>query len=179
MCKINHSAAAVGVGTRLRSELVRFLISAGSERGLALVEFALVLPVLLLVVTGITTFGIALNNYMQLTQAVGIGAQALSVSRGNTTDPCNTVSSAVISAAPYLVSTSLSFTTKIYTSSTASTSYSGTSCSSSSTTTGAAGNLTQGQAAVVTATYPCSLAVFGANYASSCSLSAQVTEIIQ
>ena len=51
--------------------------------------------------------------------------------------------------------------------------------SSSSTTTGAAGNLTQGQAAVVTATYPCSLAVFGANYASSCSLSAQVTEIIQ
>jgi len=179
MRKINKSASAVRAETRLRGELGRFLLNAGSEKGGALVEFALVLPVLLLVVTGITTFGLALNNYMQLTQAVGIGAQALSVSRGNTTDPCNTVSSAVIAAAPYLVSTSISFTTTIYTSSSSSTAYSGTSCSSSSTTTGAAGNLTQGQAAVVTATYPCSLAVYGHNYASTCTLPAQVTEIIQ
>ena len=178
MRKTNQSAA-VRAETRSRSIRGRFRLRASSENGQALVEFALVLPVLLLVVTGITTFGIALNNYMQLTQAVGIGAQALSVGRGNTTDPCSTVSTAVIAAAPYLLSTSLSFTTKIYTSSSASTSYSGTSCSSSSTTTGAAGNLTQGQAAVVTATYPCSLAVFGANYATTCSLSAQVTEIIQ
>jgi Flp pilus assembly protein TadG len=179
MRKTDHTASVLRAETRLRGELGRFLLSAGSEKGGALVEFALVLPVLLLVVTGITTFGLALNNYMQLTQAVGIGGQALSVSRGNTTDPCNVVSSAVYAAAPYLVSTSITFTTKIYTSSSSSTSYSGASCSSSSTTTGAAGNLTQGQAAVVTATYPCSLVVFGANYASTCSLNAQVTEIIQ
>jgi len=179
MRKINHSPTALRVEPPSRSKWLRYRFHAAGESGQALVEFALVLPVLLLVVTGITTFGIALNNYMQLTQAVGIGAQALSVSRGNTTDPCNVVSSAVTAAAPYLVSSSISFTTKIYTSSSASTSYSGTSCSSSSTTTGAAGNLTQGQAAVVTATYPCSLAVFGANYATTCSLSAQVTEIIQ
>ena len=168
-----------GVERLSRSERVRARLHFGGEKGGALVEFALVLPVLLLVVTAITTFGIALNNYLQLTEAVGIGGQALSVSRGNTTDPCNVVSSAVIAAAPYLVSTSISFTTKIYTSSSSSTSYSGTSCSSSSTTTGAAGNLTQGQAAVVTATYPCSLAVFGVNYAPTCNLTAQVTEIIQ
>jgi len=179
MRKLNHSVATMWAQSHSRKRCRRFLLGAGSENGGALVEFALVLPVLLLVVTGITTFGIALNNYMQLTQAVGIGAQALSVSRGNTTDPCNTVSSAVIAAAPYLVSTSISFTTKIYTSSSSSTSYPGTSCSSSSTTTGAAGNLTQGQAAVVTATYPCSLAVFGANYATACNLTAQITEIIQ
>jgi Flp pilus assembly protein TadG len=176
MCDIDQTA---GVERLSRSERLRARLHFGGEKGGALVEFALVLPVLLLVVTAITTFGIALNNYLQLTEAVGIGGQALSVSRGNTTDPCNAVSSAVIAAAPYLVSTSISFTTKIYTSSSSSTSYSGTSCSSSSTTTGAAGNLTQGQAAVVTATYPCSLAVFGVNYAPTCNLTAQVTEIIQ
>src|SRR5208337_38025 len=151
MRKIKKTASAVRAETRLRGELGRFLLSAGSEKGQALVEFALVLPVLLLVVTGITTFGIALNNYLQLTEAVGIGGQALSVSRGNTTDPCNTVSSAVEGA-----------------SSLSSTSYSGASCSSTSTTTGAAGNLTQGQAAVVTVTYPCSLAVYNFNIAPTC-----------
>lgn len=178
MRKIKKTASAVRAETRLRGELGRFLLSAGSEKGQALVEFALVLPVLLLVVTGITTFGIALNNYLQLTEAVGIGGQALSVSRGNTTDPCNTVSSAVEGASS-LTSSSLSFTTKIYTSSSSSTSYSGASCSSTSTTTGAAGNLTQGQAAVVTVTYPCSLAVYNFNIAPTCNLTAQVTEIIQ
>lgn len=179
MRNIDDAAPTIEVETRSRGERRRFRFSAGNEEGGALAEFAIVLPLLMLVMTGILTFGLALNNYLQLTEAVGIGAQALSVSRGNTTDPCNTVSSAVYGAAPYLVSTSISFTTKIYTSSSSSTSYSGASCSSSSTSTGAAGNLTQGQAAVVTATYPCSLAVFGVNYAPTCNLTAQVTEIIQ
>jgi hypothetical protein len=31
----------------------------------------------------------------------------------------------------------------------------------------------------VTVTYPCSLAVYGANYAPHCSLQAQMTELIQ
>ena len=92
MCDIDQTA---GVERLSRSERVRARLHFGDEKGGALVEFALVLPVLLLVVTAITTFGIALNNYLQLTEAVGIGGQVLSVSRGNTTDPCNIVSSAV------------------------------------------------------------------------------------
>jgi Flp pilus assembly protein TadG len=153
-------------------------LHAGSEGG-ALVEFALCLPALLLILTGIASFGFALNNYLELTNAVQIGGEQLAIARDNTTDPCNTIASAVYKAAPYLKQSSISLTTVIYTSSTASASYPGATCSSSSTSTGAAGNLTQGQAAQVTATYPCSLSVYGANIIPGCTLHAQITEIVQ
>jgi Flp pilus assembly protein TadG len=145
-----------------------------NEEGQAMVEVALVLPVLLLVLTGIFALGLAFNNYLILTEATNVGARALAISRGSTTDPCATTSSAVIAAAPLLVSANLTFTFGLN-----GTTYSGTSCSSGSTTTGAAANLVQGGNALVTVTYPCSLAVYGANYAPSCVLQAQITELIQ
>jgi Flp pilus assembly protein TadG len=145
-----------------------------NEYGQAMVEMALVLPVLLLVVTGILTFGLAFNNYVLLTEATSIGARTIAISRGATTDPCATAASAVIAAAPLLTPANLSFTFVLN-----GTTYTGTSCSSGSSTTGAAANLVQGANAVVTVTYPCSLAVYGANYAPHCSLQAQMTELIQ
>jgi Flp pilus assembly protein TadG len=145
-----------------------------NEQGQAMVEVALVLPVLLLVLTGIFALGLAFNNYLILTEATNVGARALAISRGSTTDPCATTSSAVIAAAPLLVPANLTFTFGLN-----GTTYSGTSCSSGSTTTGAAANLVQGGNALVTVTYPCSLAVYGANYAPSCVLQAQITELIQ
>jgi Flp pilus assembly protein TadG len=54
---------------------------AGSERGTALVEFALIAPLLFLVVFGIIEFGRILNAYNQLTQLAGQGARAAAVSR--------------------------------------------------------------------------------------------------
>jgi Flp pilus assembly protein TadG len=144
------------------------------ENGQAMVEMALALPVLLLVLTGILTFGLAFNNYVLLTEATSIGARTLAISRGATTDPCATASSAVIAAAPLLAPASLSFTFVLN-----GASYTGTSCSSGSSTTGAAANLVQGANAIVTVTYPCSLIVYGANYAPHCSLQAQMTELIQ
>jgi Flp pilus assembly protein TadG len=146
----------------------------GKVRGGSLIEFALVLPMLLLIVTGICTFGIALNNYLMLTDSVGTGARLLAISRGQTTDPCATTAAAVYNAAPLLVPASFSFSFVLN-----GTSYSGASCSSSSVTTGAAGNLVQGQPAQVTVTYPCSLSVYGINYAPNCTLKAQVTELVQ
>jgi Flp pilus assembly protein TadG len=147
---------------------------ARNEEGQAMVEMALALPVLLLVLTGILTFGLAFNNYVLLTEATSIGARTLAISRGATTDPCATASSAVIAAAPLLTPASLSFSFVLN-----GASYTGTSCSSGSSTTGAAANLVQGSNAIVTVTYPCSLAVYGANYAPHCSLQAQMTELIQ
>jgi Flp pilus assembly protein TadG len=144
------------------------------EKGQAMVEMALVLPVLLLVVTGIFAFGLAFNNYVMLTEATSVGARALAISRGQTTDPCATASAAVYAAAPLLVPSNLSFTFVLN-----GTTYTGASCSSGSSTTGAAGNLVQGDNAVLTVTYPCSLAVYGANVAPSCSLQAQMTELVQ
>jgi Flp pilus assembly protein TadG len=56
----------------------RFL---GSERGTALVEFALIAPILFFLVFGIVEFGRALNYYNDLTQLAGQGARAAVVSR--------------------------------------------------------------------------------------------------
>jgi len=52
----------------------------GSERGTAVVEFALIAPILFLLVFGIVEFGRALNYYNDLTQLAGQGARAAVVS---------------------------------------------------------------------------------------------------
>ena len=52
-----------------------------SERGTAVVEFALVAPLLFLIVFGIVDFGRALNYYNDLTQLAGQGARAAAVNR--------------------------------------------------------------------------------------------------
>jgi Flp pilus assembly protein TadG len=132
-------------------------------------------------VTGIFTFGIALHDYLELTDAVSIGARLLAVSRG-AADPCNAAATAVENAAPFLNWSSPSATITFVLNCTAGspcgngngTSVSGTSCPSSTTT------LAKGTGAQVTATYPCNLSVFGHNYApSSCTMTAQTTELIQ
>lgn len=51
------------------------------ERGTAVVEFALVLPVLLLVLFGIFQFGLLFYNYIDLTSAGKDGARTAAVSR--------------------------------------------------------------------------------------------------
>jgi Flp pilus assembly protein TadG len=52
-----------------------------SEEGQAMVEFALVIPLLLLLIFGIIQFGILFNNYLALTDAVRAGARQAAVSR--------------------------------------------------------------------------------------------------
>ena len=66
MLKTNHTVAfpAESAETRSLSEKVRARLRTAKQKGQSLVEFALVMPMLLLVVTGIAAFGIYLNNYM-------------------------------------------------------------------------------------------------------------------
>jgi len=142
-------------------------ISVGNERGQQLVEFSLVFPFLMLILTGQLAFGFALHNYVVLTNAVNVGTQLLAISRGQTTDPCATASGAVDSAAIGLTKASLSFTYSINGSS-----YSGTTCTS------AVSSMVQGAAAQVTATYPCTLVIYSMSIP-SCTLRSQTTEIIQ
>jgi Flp pilus assembly protein TadG len=52
------------------------------EDGQALVEFAVILPLLLILVTGIIQFGLLFNKYITLTDAVRSGAQTLALGRG-------------------------------------------------------------------------------------------------
>ena len=56
-------------------------LSIKNERGQTTTEFALVLPVLALLLFGIIQFGIAFNNYLTLTDAVRASARKAAVSR--------------------------------------------------------------------------------------------------
>ncbi len=56
-------------------------ISLRAERGQTMTEFALVLPLLALLLFGVIQFGIAFNNYITLTDAVRAGARKGTVSR--------------------------------------------------------------------------------------------------
>jgi Flp pilus assembly protein TadG len=53
-----------------------------NQHGQAVVEFAVILPVLLLVLFSILQFGIVFNNYIQVTAAAREGARKAAVSRG-------------------------------------------------------------------------------------------------
>ena len=143
------------------------------QKGQALVEFALSLPLLLLIISGIFAFGIAMHSYLELTEAVAVGGRLLAVSRGQTTDPCALTATAVSNAAPLLTASNLSYTLVLN-----GTTYSGSSCSSSSTTSGAAGNLVQGSSATITVTYPVNLTVFG-NLVPNINVTSQITELVQ
>jgi hypothetical protein len=52
-----------------------------SERGQTMTEFALVLPLLVVLLFGIIQFGVTFNNYITLTDAVRAGARKAAVSR--------------------------------------------------------------------------------------------------
>lgn len=90
------------------------------ERGSALVEFALVLPMLMLLITGMYSISVALNNYMVLTNAVSAGARAFALSPGVTistsggtvalTDPCHYAVQMANQAAQGLVQSSIAYT---------------------------------------------------------------------
>jgi Flp pilus assembly protein TadG len=69
-----------------------------SERGQTMTEFALVLPLLVLLLFGVIQFGIAFNNYITLTDAVRAGARKGSVAR-HMTDPEGAVEAQVQAAA--------------------------------------------------------------------------------
>jgi Flp pilus assembly protein TadG len=171
--RVASASNRVRVENRSQGERVWNRLRNGNE-GNALVEFAIALPMLLVLITGMFSFGIALNNFLTLTDATSIGARFLATDRGLNLDPC-AASVAIIKGTAFgLNPANLSFTFAIN-----GTTYPGQSCNSASLTTGAAGNMVQGTSAQVTVTYPCTLGVYGQNYIPGCTLTAQTTELIQ
>ncbi len=73
------------------------------DRGAAMVEFALVLPILLLLVIGIVEFGRAYNAQVSIQGAAREGARALALG-----EPAAAVSAAVTNAAPSVSGLSIS-----------------------------------------------------------------------
>jgi Flp pilus assembly protein TadG len=69
-----------------------------SEQGQTMAEFAIVLPVLVVLLFAVIQFGILFNNYVTLTDAVRAGARTAAVSR-NDADPAGATTTAVRASA--------------------------------------------------------------------------------
>ena len=117
---------------------MRRRLSTRSEDGQAMVEFALVAPILFLILFAIIQFGIVFMNSVALTDAVRTGARKASVSRASA-DPSGATQSAVLNAATDLDASTLAGRIDISTSA----------------------GWTQGGSVTVTATYPYSISLFG------------------
>lgn len=81
--------------------------------GQALVEFAVVAPILLLMCLGMCVFGIALDEQLVISNATELAAQQVAISRGQTTstdNPCQIAETVFTNAAPSLNAANLTFT---------------------------------------------------------------------
>ena len=124
------------------------------ERGQAMTEFALVLPILALLLFGVIQFGIAFNNYLTLTDAVRAGARKGAVSRNVTGNREAVVRQAVVAASTDLKASSLNVTVSV------------------------SPGWEQGADVTVTATYPYSINLLGVGVKSG-RLSSSTTERVE
>jgi len=95
------------------TQRLQALLSSESEGG-ALVETALVVPLMLTLITGMASFGIALNNYLLLSHAAAVGARYLAINQGNfsngtTTNPCVMAATQIQAAAVGIAASQLSY----------------------------------------------------------------------
>jgi Flp pilus assembly protein TadG len=135
----------------LRQELRAFF--GVREEGSQLVEMAVVAPLLLIILTGMASFGMALYSQQQIGYVTAGAVQALTIDVSQITDPCATVETYISSSLPSYSAASFTYTLKIYTSSTASvtsgpTTGTGFSCKSYAT------DITQFQPVILTVSYP-------------------------
>ena len=185
---VSRETAAVALGRRRRTSPRR---GTHGEKGAALVEFALVVPLMMIIVFGITSYGFLFNQFLSVTEATNIGGQQLARSRGTYSDPCAQVATDVLAASPYLKSANTAFSFTFGSGGTAQTFAAGTSptCTSEFAVLNAV-NPASGTVYPVTlqVTYSCVGAIsfnFGKLYmfnplpAASCKLSSQITEILQ
>jgi len=88
-------------------DLVKKRIQIRSQQGQTMTEFALVLPVLALILFAVIQFGIVFNNYITLTDATRAGARKAAVSRQDANRNSDVVT-AVRSSASGLTASKLS-----------------------------------------------------------------------
>jgi Flp pilus assembly protein TadG len=147
---------------------------------------ALVLPVMLVMVTGIFSFSISLYQKLQLSEAISTGGRFLAADAGDT-DPCTATAAAIYAASAGLDRNNMTLTFIIGGTNTngivtGGTTYSASKGSSPSCTAagkgGGATQMTSGWPAQIQATYPSSLFFFGTSMRSF-NLSSQITEVIQ
>lgn len=124
-----------------------------SERGQAMVEFAIIVPILLVVLLGIMQLGVVYNNWVSLTDAARAGARKGAVCRsGCSPDATTAVTNAVKNSAADLNQSSL--------------------------TVSVSSSWTQGSDVTVSASYPWSVNILGVAVASG-TMTATTTERVE
>jgi Flp pilus assembly protein TadG len=163
------------------------------SRASAIVEMAVVLPLMLLLITGMMSMGIVLNNYLVLAHASDIGARYLALNQGQFTNtatgnPCAMAAQQIQAAALAIPASSISYSFGITTAppSPTTTWYGGAGTGSGgfSGTTGAScgatgsTNLQSGGTVTVAIQYPVTpIIIFWAHH--TINLTASTTEIVQ
>jgi len=148
-----------GAGSRESRSFMGLLADNG---GGSIIEMALVVPIMMMMITGLFSIGIALNNYIELTNGVNAGARAFALSRGITvssgsgsaqiTDPCAYAVSTAKASGPVLSSSAATFSITW--------TPNGGSASSYSTTCNGI-TLSSGDTVQVQVTYPASMIIYG------------------
>lgn len=132
------------------------------QDGQAMTEFAIVLPVLLLILFGIIQFGIVFNNYIDVTSSARQGARTGAVSRSlGCSGEQTAITQAAQSAGTSLNTSNMTVTSNI-----------------SALCTANGGSVPQGGALTVTVSYPYSISLLGL-VVSSGSLSSSSTMRIE
>ena len=158
----------------------RLSLGIRSEEGGSLVEFAFVVPLMMILITGMFSIGLALNNYMVLTNGVSAGARAFALSRGVTvttsgggtsqiTDPCAYAVQIAKQAAPNLNTSAATFAITWTPNGGSATPYT-TSCNGIT--------LNTGDTVQVRATYPVSMIIYGWR-PGALNITGQTTELVQ
>ena len=121
------------------------------QNGQAMVELAIVLPILIILVLGIIQFGVAFKNQLALTDAVRVGARQAAVSR-EAPDPVAAAETSVRNAAQDLKQSDLNVSVT--------------------------SSWVQGEDVTVSAAYPYDISIFGVVVKSG-SLTSETTERVE
>ncbi len=131
-------------------EVRRARVRLSRKEGQSLYEFALVLPLLSMLLVGIIFGGITFYDYLTLANAVAVGARTLALSRG-VSAPCTTAQTALTNAAVNLNTSLITIAAPTFTGT------GGSCCAGTTCATG--GALGMGDAGTMSATYPCTLTI--------------------
>ncbi|MGA7107635.1 MAG: TadE/TadG family type IV pilus assembly protein [Terracidiphilus sp.] len=158
---------------RLRSALC------ARNEGSALVEMAVVLPVMMVLITGTCSLGLVLNDYLVLTNAVQSGAMQVAVSAGQSgLDPCNVAATAISGAAPTLGATNITYSFNFSGAPSGQTGQGPFKGTTASTCTTYNAYLSANSSFTVTAKYPIQMFIFGWS-PQSFSLQTQSVQMVQ
>jgi Flp pilus assembly protein TadG len=95
--------------TRALARFVGHCLGLKNQEGGAVLEFALMVPPLVLVLTGCASFAMAFYTLQEMQNAVSAAAQSVASQGSEANDPCNTMMTTVQASLPTLLTSNLNY----------------------------------------------------------------------